>query len=578
MGREAPRSETTTLATKIGCGFAALGEIDMKKSISLWFAFSLAISTFAGSTRPNILFLLTDDQRPDTLTCYDETCPLPTPNIDRLAQEGVRFVNGFVTTPICAVSRASILTGRYACNINVTAFHGAGARMSAEVVRDSYNAQLRAAGYFTGQLGKLHGYGPEITKVIDVYESKHNDSAEVDGRRVHHAEAMTMLTEDFLDQVPDGKPFCLQVNYTQPHASSCPAPEDDQLLGDYSFPRHQLDNAEAAAKVPPFIRGSFLNVCYERAFNENGDHNVFARQYFEKVASADRSVGKILEMLEKRGVADNTVILFSSDHGAHFGDKHFYGKWSPYDPSLLVPFIIYDPRDGAARGTVRDEMVLSLDIAPTILDYAGVDVPKVMDGKSLVPLISSDAGGEGSTAERSETGCPQGSSEAAKLATKLATKKVEAWRDHFFFEHYHSTGRGSYIARNEGIRTLDEKYCRWIDPPEPIEEFYNLKRDPLEVENLIANPESAGRVKKLRDQFDAWRAAHPANYAYTPHKKHPFTSSFAPEIDWEEFKAARPEARVFLCTVLFYLFVFFPPDCTYSYINSSLSETLNYRF
>lgn len=475
----------------------------------------LATGVVAEDERPNILFLLTDDQRPDTLTCYDAACPLPTPHIDRLAKEGILFTNGFVTTPICSVSRASILTGRYACNIGVTAFHGAGACMSAEVVRNSYNARLRAAGYYTGQIGKLHGYGPEIQNAVDVYESRHGDYAEIDGQRVHHAKAMTMLTEDFLDHIPDGMAFCLQVNYTQPHASSRPAPEDDHLLDGITFARHPLDNEEAAAKVPPLIRGSFLDVCYRKAFNGgNGDHNVFARQYFEKVASADRSIGEILKMLEARGLAENTVIFFSSDHGVHFGDKHLYGKWSPYDPSLHVPFIIYDPRDGAAHGTVSDEMVLSLDIAPTILALAGAEIPALMDGKSLVPLISD---------------------------SRSRAQSAEKWRSHFFFEHYHSTGRGNYIARNEGIRTLDGKYCRWIDPPEPIEEFYDLNKDPLEGDNLFGNPESKDRVENLRARFDEWRAAHPANYIYTPHLKHPCTTSFSPKIDWDEFKANRPD-------------------------------------
>jgi arylsulfatase A-like enzyme len=178
----------------------------VKKLVYLLSPWILAISTFAGGQTPNILFLLTDDQRPDTLSCYDATCPLPTPNIDRLAKDGVRFTQGFATTPICSVSRASILTGRYGCNIGVTAFHGSGARMSAEVVKDSYNAQLKRAGYYTGQIGKLHAYGSEIKTVIDYYESKHGSYAEIEGQRIHHAKAMTLLTEDFLDHMPDGKP------------------------------------------------------------------------------------------------------------------------------------------------------------------------------------------------------------------------------------------------------------------------------------------------------------------------------------------------------------------------------------
>ena len=114
-----------------------------------------------------------------------------------------------------------------------------------------------------------------------------------------------------------------------------------------------------------------------------------------------------------------------------------------------------------------------------------------------------------------------------------------AWRTEFFFEHYHSIGRGKYLARNEGIRTLDAKYLRWIDPPEPIEEVYDLRKDPGETNNLLNNPEQLERVKQLRARFDEWRAAHPPNYPHDPYIR--WATFNAPEIDWEKFRKAHPD-------------------------------------
>ncbi|NQY31626.1 MAG: sulfatase-like hydrolase/transferase [Coraliomargarita sp.] len=484
--------------------------------LKISFLIAVVSSILVAEQRPNLLVLLSDDQRPDTLGCYAPDRPLPTPNIDQLAADGIRFTNGFVTTPICAVSRASILTGRYSSSTGMTRFRSP---LKGEVLENSYNMVLQNAGYYTGQLGKFGVSAPK--EVIARYDFFDGDQSQgpafrkYKGKTLHDSEWLTQRTSDFLDSVPTGQPFCLQVNYKAPHASSKPAPEDEHLLDDYVFERHPLDNDEAAALIPDFVRGSFLDMCYRRVFNTGGDHNTFCRQYFEKVASMERSVGEIRAMLETRGLAENTVIIFLSDHGAHFGDKHLYGKWSPYDPSLRIPFIVFDPRSTANKGAVSDKMVLNIDVAPTLLDLAGVDIPAVMDGVSLLPLI--------------------------EPTTSNSQQTTSSWRDHFFFEHYHSIakGRGRYIARNEGIRTLDAKYLRWVDPPEPIEEVYDLSKDPDELNNLVSNPEQQGRVQQLRAWFDEWRAAHPANFTHNPYAQ--FAPFNAPEIDWERFKKVRPE-------------------------------------
>lgn len=190
----------------------------------------------AEQRQPNILLILTDDQRVDTLGCYTDDCPIETPNIDRLASGGVRFDNGFVTTPICAVSRACILTGRYESNNRV---HNFGTVMPNDVFEHSYHIYLRNAGYFTGHFGK---YGVGISKEqaarFDVYDGQAGQGPKYrnyKGRMMHDSQWLTVKAEEFLNAVPENKPFVLQLSYKEPHNSSCPAPQDEGKLAAVKF-------------------------------------------------------------------------------------------------------------------------------------------------------------------------------------------------------------------------------------------------------------------------------------------------------------------------------------------------------
>lgn len=488
----------------------------MKKTLLTLSIAMAVLSAAQAAKQPNLLILFTDDQTPSTLRCYDETCPIETPNIDRLAEQGVRFTEAFVTTPICNVSRGCLIAGRYAAN---TRMHRFDTPLPDDVFADSYPAHLKQAGYFLGILGK---YGFLNTKkeaeTFDVFEAQCAQGPKFrmyKGKKMHDAEWLTVKTEEFLDAVPEGQPFCLQVNYKEPHASSDPAPEDDHLLDDHVFERSPTDTKEANELLPEFVRKSFLWRCYVACFNRNGDHNAWQRQYYEKVASVERSVGQIREMLAERGLDKNTVIIFLSDHGTHFGERQLYGKWTPYEQSLRIPFIVYDPRKGAEQGTVvSDKMVLSIDVAPTLLDLAGVDPEKTeMDGVSLLPLI------EPTTSNSQQTTSP--------------------WRTSFNYEHFNSPATSLYIPRNEGMRTENMKYARWIDMNPPVEEVYDLSKDPWETNNLVNNPEYAPVVDQLRADFDAWRAENPENYDYNSYGKR--SEAWAQEIDWDRFKAAKPE-------------------------------------
>ena len=460
---------------------------------------------------PNFLIVFTDDQRLETLGCYSEDCPIETPNLDGLAREGVRFSHGFVTTPICVCSRACVLTGRYVTNSRVHQFV---TPMEDDVFADIYPQHLKKAGYFTGQYGKYGvGITPDQEKLFDRFDGTAFQGPafrEYRGKTMHDTEWLTVKAEEFLDAVPEGQPFCLQLNYKEPHPSSRPALEDDHLLDGRTFTRSPMDTDEAAAKVPEFVRTDLGNFTPGKGFGTGEGMNDHLRQYYEKIVSVDRSVGKLRAMLEDRGLAENTVIIFLSDHGTHHGERHFIGKWRPYEESLRIPFIVYDPRNSAQKGIVSDELVLNIDVAPTLLDLAGIAVPGTMDGRSLDPLLRG---------------------------------KSTAWRDHFFFEHYCSPCMvPSYIARNVGVRFRDAKYLQWIDvnarPGNNIEEYYDLAADPLEANNLVDKPDYREAVDEAREVFAAWRRDNPSSFRYDVYG--PRAQFGSPDMNWEEFRQYKP--------------------------------------
>ena len=461
---------------------------------------------------PNFLIVFTDDQRLHTLGCYTEDCPISTPNIDGLANDGIRFSHGFITTPICVCSRAGVLSGRYTTNSRLHQFV---TPMDEDVFEHIYPQYLKEAGYYTGQFGK---YGVGITeeqeKLFDWYEGTAYQGPafrEYKGKLMHDAEWLSVKAEEFLDAIPEGRPFCLQLNYKEPHGTSKPATEDDHLLDDHTFTRSPMDTDEAAARVPDFVRTDLGNYQPGKGFGTEEGFNWHMRQYYEKIVSVDRSVGKLREMLEDRGMTENTVIIFLSDHGIHYGERHFTGKWRPYDESLRVPFIVYDPRKKAQKGTVVDEMVLNIDVAPTLLDLAEIQVPELMDGMSMKDLI-------------------QG--------------KDSPWRDHFFFEHYCSPCMvPSYIARNVGVRYRDAKYLQWIDvnaiPGNSIEEYYDLEEDPMEANNLIGDDQRQEEIEAARQVFKKWRDENPSTFDYDVFG--PRAQFGSPEMDWKQFQIEKPE-------------------------------------
>ncbi|MEM9672632.1 MAG: sulfatase [Bacteroidota bacterium] len=434
-----------------------------------------AVSLFAQQdSRPNIILILTDDQRWDALG-YAGNDIIHTPHMDSLAQQGVYFKNAFVTTPICMASRASIMTGLYERTHQHTFF---APPLQQEYVNISYPKLMKDAGYRTGLFGK---FGMSFENQLDTlvfdefYNTGTNGYFRLQGYGakdiVHLTDLTTDKAIDFIQSTPEGKPFCLSLSYNAAHADdSHPQqffwPErNDELYQNVEVPREELHREKYFQQLPDFLQDSlFMGVYrYQWRFDTPEKYQRMVKGHYRLISTIDDNLGRLRKFLDTQGIADNTIIIFLGDNGYFLGERGLAGKWLMYENSLRVPLIVYDPSATNAR-TVED-MALNIDIAPTLLDYAGVTIPRQMQGKSL-------------------RGFTRG--------------KVTDWRTDFLCEHLYDR---PWIPKSEGIRTKEWKYFRYMDHPE-TEELYHLTEDPLELVNLIDDPSYQKRVAVYRQILD----------------------------------------------------------------------------
>ncbi|MFP6671828.1 MAG: sulfatase-like hydrolase/transferase, partial [Pirellulaceae bacterium] len=351
---------------------------------------------WAAAKRPNIIFFLSDDHRWDRLGCAGHPF-LKTPTMDRLAANGARFSNMFVTTSICAASRATILTGMYE---RTHRFTFGTPPIRTELVDTSYPALLRKAGYQTGFIGK---FGVQINaagrqQMFDYYQPIGRNpylKKQADGSLRHESELAGDRATEFIQANRADQPFCLSVSFNASHAEDrdqrpgighYPWPKAvDGLYEDIDIPAPRLSDPEIFAAHPRFIKDSMNRQRFFWRWDTPEKYRTNLRAYYRMITGIDGVINRVLGVLEKQGLAENTVIIFSGDNGYYEAQRGFAGKWSHYEESLRVPLIIYDPRAGAAKlGKVHQPMALNLDIPATILEYAGVDVPLSYQGRSLV--------------------------------------------------------------------------------------------------------------------------------------------------------------------------------------------------
>lgn len=501
--------------------------------------------------RPNLILILTDDQRQDTLGCTGNEI-VKTPNIDRLASEGTLFTQATVTSAICTPSRASFFSGMHERNHGIN--FNSGTSMSSAAWEQCYPMLLKHAGYFTGYIGKNHvpvggsghssgvmeatfdywyaghghlGFYPKERGEANFFirgmdETMFSNAREDTQTEILEEGMVNFLTpnEDFYDKAarflrtrPDDRPFCLSISFNLPHDAGTQSMQmrdsDRELYKSAYRDKYQ----EILAGLPetyvakediedPKLPGDVLLAELRQHGYDYVDEpetlvERITRRY-QAIEGIDRLVGTLRDQLEKKGLADKTIIIFSSDHGIFRGEFGLGGKSMNYDPCLRIPMIVYDPIS-PAKGQVRDEAVQSIDVTATLLEYAGVDLPDHMTGRSMKPLVN---GIESSwrTYAFSE----------ALWCTAFGMPRVESVRgDGWKYIRYFKVDRSLFDPEAKGIElyrvSIDQAaaYQNWLtasidgQPPD-YEELFDLRKDPHESTNLAVNPDYKDKLQELR--------------------------------------------------------------------------------
>jgi arylsulfatase A-like enzyme len=362
---------------------------------------ALPASLWSAEQRPNILYIMSDDHAAHAISAYGSKIN-KTPQIDRIAREGMRFNSCFVTNSICTPSRAAILTGKYAHINGVPVFN----RFDGS--QPTLAKYLQEAGYHTGMIGKWH-LGSEPTgftywNILPGQGVYHNPVFIEMGKRKKHAGYCSDLIADFslefLKNRPKDKPFFLCCHHKAPHRPWQPdekhrkkwekvqVPEPETFNDDYATRSdaareatmridRDLTPTDLKQKPPAGLTGQALKKWkYQR----------YMQDYLACIESVDDNVGRLLDFLAKNGLADNTIVVYTSDQGFFLGDHNWFDKRFMYEESLRMPLLVRWPSKVKA-GTVNDGMVLNVDFAPTLLDAAGVKVPDDMQGRSFLPLL-----------------------------------------------------------------------------------------------------------------------------------------------------------------------------------------------
>ncbi|MFM7205890.1 MAG: sulfatase [Planctomycetaceae bacterium] len=451
-----------------------------------------ATTAGAAPQRPNVLFIFTDDHARHALSCYGSQVNR-TPHLDRLASGGGRFLNAFVTNSICTPSRATLLTGQYSHLNGVPVFN------RFDGGRDHLAKRMQAAGYHTGVVGKWHlggdptGFDRWI--VLPGQGAYRNPTFLVPGGSLtidgHCTQLTTDLGLEFLRTLPREKPFFLMLHHKAPHREWTPdeanrqkfaaavIPEPGTLFDDYATrPAALPENRQTVARdltrrdlklePPADLAGkerqqwlgdkpTEVEVDGKRLSGRDlvrWKYQRFMQDYLACVQGVDDGVGQVLDWLDAEGLADDTIVIYTTDNGWFLGDLGLYDKRFMYEPGLRVPLLARGP--GIAAGTTSDQFVANIDLAPTILDLAGLPVPEWMQGRSVAPLLRGEQPAD--------------------------------WRTSVYYRYYHDPGDHDTRA-HYGVRTATHKLIHYWT--KDAWELYDLVKDPTEQHNLLFDAEEA---------------------------------------------------------------------------------------
>jgi arylsulfatase A-like enzyme len=451
--------------------------VKVRIAVAIYASFCSII--LAAETRPNFLFLYTDDQRWDALSIVQkeqgERGRFPwfqTPNMDRIANEGVRFRNAFVTLALCAPSRAAFLTGRY------NHLNGVASNFRPFPTNNVTHATLlRAAGYTTAYVGKWHMDSQRERPGFDFHASYIAHARYVDAPFI--VDGTNVATKGWIDDIStdyaieflqkqkaNAKSWSLVVGFKSPHGPfDPPARLTNKFEGELARTVPNLDS------TPPFPGPVNRNPLPPEAKDPNGKVKVNLN-YFRCIAAVDENVGRLLKALDELGLAENTMIVYASDNGFYLGEHRLADKRSAYDESMRIPLLVRYPKLGA-KGKTVDDLALNIDLVPTFLDFAGVSVPKEMQGRSWRPLL------EG--------------------------KAIE-WRRSFFYEYFWEQQRANATPTLTAVRTTNAKLIKYQDHDEWTE-LFDLARDPYETKNLFNDPSATALRRELEAEYEKQRVA-----------------------------------------------------------------------
>jgi len=463
----------------------------------------------AGVRRPNIIFIMTDDQTVDQMSCYGHPI-LRTPNLDRIANEGARFSRCFCTNSLCAPSRASVLTG---CYSNISGITGNSEKRGSEEVLNpllpTFPELLRQAGWYTALIGKYHirqdPKGFDEWRILPgqgaYFDPEFIENGATTRNRGYVTDIITDKALECLGRLDPADPFCLVYQHKAPHRPFKPAPRHANLWDDIEFPYPESfwDDYDTR-KVAALAEDMRIEVSLESDYagempkgmtlreKREWIYQRFAKDMCRAVVGIDENVGRILDFLDGRGIADDTMIVFTSDNGFFVGEHGWYDKRFMYEPSLRIPLVVRYPRLGKA-GVVSDDMALNVDFAPTILDFAGIDIPGGMHGRSLRPIIE---GGRAPSDWRDtvyysyyeDSWRMYQNLDPAKLNDQTYTKYFTAHR----------------VGPHHGVRTNRYKLIHFYTEGD-YWELFDLETDPNELKNIYGAPGTESLAAELKGEL-----------------------------------------------------------------------------
>ena len=505
---------------------------DIKDKIQKVLSFSLAgaaLLPLAGcrekveNSKMNILFIMCDDHSYQTISAYD-TRFISTPNIDRIASDGVKFANSFVANSLSGPSRACMLTGKHS---HTNGFTDNTRRFDAS--QQTFPKLLRANGYETAVIGKWHlvseptgfDYWDILIGQGDYYNPHFIKNGEKVQRKGYATNITTDLALGWLDSIRNKeKPFCLLLHHKAPHRTWMPDTCDLELFSDATFPLPEnfYDNYEgreaAAAQEMSIARdmtlvydlkladkeneigkgemysagGRYLyakmdsaqkaawDAHYDRVIADFKEQNPtdsaltewkyqqYMRDYLRVITSIDRNVGRVLDYLEKEGLDKNTLVVYTSDQGFYMGEHGWFDKRFMYEESFRTPLLMRMP--GGAKGTIG-ELVQNIDYAPTFLEVAGVEVPLDIQGESLLPLLKGE-------------------------------KEIDG-RDALYY-HFFEYPAEHMVKRHNGVRTDRYKLIHFYNDIDSWE-LYDLEKDPSEMNNLYGKKGTEDITRQLKEKL-----------------------------------------------------------------------------